>query len=473
MTHRGLTAYKVLLALLALLALAPTSLMAAAPTLPGAGFEVEGYQLQLRPDLSTTALSGVQRIRLRSTSDHLTQLTFSPNALQILSAELNGQPIAVTSTTDGITFALPSALAKGARASLAFKIVGVPAQGVVRAASGFYTSYFACDWMVCLQDSPGQKASFALDLFVPAGIDTLSIGAGLPQKVLPNGLVLHRWRATRPYSAYLFGFAVGTFSQQSSKTTAGTFVYLDGTGRGADLADAFQQTPSIAAFFAQAAGVSLPDGRYTQLLVPGQEAQEAATFSLIGVQALQDEQEDPASSWIIAHEMAHQWWGNLVTCASWQDFWLNEGITTFMVAAWKQHAFGEAAYQQELDEARRRLAIAREAGFDKPLAWSGEYPSLRMRRAVQYSKGALFMAHLRQTLGEQAFLGGHAPLHPQECGRDRRQSGSSESNGARQQARSFSTVRTVGVWRRSDQLTTASQNHQDHMLRSMAMRGTA
>lgn len=140
--------------------------------------------------------------------------------------------------------------------------------------------------------------------------------------------------------------------------------------------------------------------------MPGQEAQEAATFSLIGVQALQDEQEDPASSWIIAHEMAHQWWGNLVTCASWQDFWLNEGITTFMVAAWKQHAFGEAAYQQELDEARRRLAIAREAGFDKPLAWSGEYPSLRMRRAVQYSKGALFMAHLRQTLGEQAFWAG-------------------------------------------------------------------
>ncbi len=406
MTHRGLTGYKVLLTLLALLALAPSSLMAAAPTLPGAGFEVEGYQLQLRPDLTTTALSGVQRIRLRSTSDHLTQLTFSPNALQILSAELNGQPIAVTSTTEGITFTLPTALAKGARASLTFKIVGVPAQGVVRAASGFYTSYFACDWMVCLQDSPGQKASFALDLFVPAGIDTLSIGAGLPQKVLPNGLVLHRWRSTRPYSAYLFGFAVGTFLQQSSKTTAGTFVYLDGAGQGANLAAAFQQTPSIAAFFAQAAGVSLPDGRYTQLLVPGQEAQEAATFSLIGVQALQDEQEDPASSWIIAHEMAHQWWGNLVTCASWQDFWLNEGITTFMVAAWKQHAFGEAAYQQELDEARRRLAIARDAGFDKPLAWSGEYPSLRVRRAVQYSKGALFMAHLRQTLGEQAFWAG-------------------------------------------------------------------
>lgn len=393
-------------ALMTLLTLAPFSLMAAAPTLPGAGFEVERYHVQLRPDLATTALSGAQRITLRSTTDHLSQLTFSPNALQVTSAELDGRTITATNTTKGITFTLPTALAKGARASLTFKIAGVPAQGIVRAAGGFYTSYFACDWMVCLQDSPGDKATFSLDLFLPAGMDAVSIGKASPSQVLSNDLVLHRWRADRPYSPYLFGFAVGHFSQQISDTTTGTFVYLDGTGQGANLAAAFQQTPAIAEFFAHAAGISLPERRYTQLLVPEQEAQETATFSLIGAQALQDEQEAPASSWIIAHEMAHQWWGNLVTCASWQDFWLNEGITTFMVAAWKQHAFGDAAYQQELYEARRRFAIARDAGFDKPLAWSGDYPSLRLRRAVQYSKGALFVAQLRETLGEQTFWSG-------------------------------------------------------------------
>jgi aminopeptidase N len=56
--------------------------------------------------------------------------------------------------------------------------------------------------------------------------------------------------------------------------------------------------------------------------------------------------------------------------------------------------------------ARHRLDTARAQGFDKPLAWDGRYPTLGTRRAVQYSKGALFMAHLRATLGDAAFWSG-------------------------------------------------------------------
>jgi hypothetical protein len=59
-----------------------------------------------------------------------------------------------------------------------------------------------------------------------------------------------------------------------------------------------------------------------------------------------------------------------------------------------------------LEIARGRVARLRETGWDKPLAWDGAYPSLGARRAVQYSKGALFMDHLRRTLGEEAFWNG-------------------------------------------------------------------
>lgn len=90
--------------------------------------------------------------------------------------------------------------------------------------------------------------------------------------------------------------------------------------------------------------------------------------------------------------MAHQWWGKLVTCATWQDSWLNAGITPFMVAAWKEHDLGKACYRQELDAARRPSEQVREMGFDKPSGWGGQYPSLEARRAVRYSKGALFLA---------------------------------------------------------------------------------
>ncbi|MDQ2989732.1 MAG: M1 family peptidase, partial [Pseudomonadota bacterium] len=102
----------------------------------------------------------------------------------------------------------------------------------------------------------------------------------------------------------------------------------------------------------------------------------------------------------------HQWWGNLVTCASWRDFWLNEGMATFMTAAWKEHRFGRVAYNAELAVARQRVDAARAKGFDKPLTWDGDYPTLGTRRAIQYSKGALFLDQLRQAMGDAAFWTG-------------------------------------------------------------------
>lgn len=162
----------------------------------------------------------------------------------------------------------------------------------------------------------------------------------------------------------------------------------------------------MVAFFAEKAGTPLPDRRYIQLLVPGRDAQESASFSLIGKDELDHESDDQSAAWVIAHELAHQWWGNQVTSKTWQQFWLNEGFATFMVAAWKEHSIGKAAYEGELDVARRRVERVRQLGFDKPLTWKGSYPSLSARRAIQYSKGALFLDHLRTEVGDGAFWNG-------------------------------------------------------------------
>jgi aminopeptidase N len=387
------------------------------PIAPGHGFEVIRYALALRPDLATTAVSGTQTIELRATADRVSRLAFTPNALRISDATLGATPVPVSADKNAIVFTLPRALRRGDKATLRFRLGGQPTRGIVAVPGGIYTNYFACDWMVCLQDAPGDKADLDLDLFLPADMQSVGVGLAMRETALPDGLVLHRWRSTRPYSPYLYAFAAGPKATQSISTAQGDFVYLDVTGTDSAIAGLFAQTPAMAAFFAEKAGMPMPDHRYSQVLVPGREAQEAASFSLIGKAELERERDDPSSAWIIAHELAHQWWGNLVTCATWQDLWLNEGIATFMVAAWEEHSSGEAAYRQELGVARRRHEQAQAIGFDKPLTWSGEYPSLNTRRAIQYSKGALFMAHLRDELGDTVFWNGLRDFTQKHAGR--------------------------------------------------------
>jgi aminopeptidase N len=305
-----------------------------------------------------------------------------------------------------LTFDLSEALDRGRTVQLELSYHGRPARGFAGSATSLYTSYFACDWMVCLEDQTGDKALFSLDLRIPKGMQTLSVGRQLGRRPGPDGSEIVSWRTSRPYSAYLFGFAIGRYTRVEGHIGGSKLVYMSDIAEADELKRRFEETGAMVRFLSDKAGVPLPDAQYIQLLVSGDEAQEAATYSVIGDEALPKTAGDPAEDWVIVHELAHQWWGNLVTCATLQDFWLNEGITTFMTAAWKEHRYGRAAYDAELDIARGRLARARAKGFDKPLAWAGHYPSLGPRRDIQYGKGALFMDRLRTVVGDDAFWAG-------------------------------------------------------------------
>jgi len=390
----------------AALAFPPTVGLALAAPGSDDGFDVTSYRLALALNPDDMTVEGREVIKLRVTADGVRQLRFSGNALSIAGATVHGVAVGSSIQDGSLAFETPAPLARGQVVELTVSYQGRPTRGLARSANAIYTSYFACDWMVCRQDHFGDKAAFSIDLTVPAGTETLSVGRLTGKRRGRDGSVIHSWRATKAYSSYLYGFAFGRFERVSEKVGAARLTYLSDIASNAELKKRFAATRDIAGFFTEKAGVPLPVAEYSQLLVKEDEAQEAATYSVIGLKSLPTTADNAAEDWAIAHELSHQWWGNLVTCETLRDFWLNEGIATFMTAAWKERRYGRAAYEAELDVARARLERARAKGFDKPLAWEGKYPTLGTRRAVQYSKGALFMDHLRTMLGETVFWSG-------------------------------------------------------------------
>jgi aminopeptidase N len=142
---------------------------------PGVGFHVVRYDLDLNPNLQSKSLSGAEVIKFRSLTDGLRTMAFSGNSLTIDSVTMNGRPVHVSIAQHTISLELPEALKQGRSATLRIAYHGSPKRGVVFAQTSVYTSYSACDWMVCSEDAPGDKAAFALDLHVPAGMTSLAV----------------------------------------------------------------------------------------------------------------------------------------------------------------------------------------------------------------------------------------------------------------------------------------------------------
>jgi aminopeptidase N len=368
-------------------------------------YDVTRYDVTLKPDFASGSIEGTTRITVRGTGAGTDRFRFSDNGLSLEVAEVDGRPAAVTRNGTSMIVTPKRPLRPGKIAELRLRYRGAPKRGIVFGEGTAYSNYFTCDWMICDIDRPGDKATLRLDLILPAGKTSIASGVQAGKNVAGRGLERHRWIQDRPYSAYLFGFAVG-FDRRTATSHKGVELVAAGDLPPEDMAPRLADTERMLDYFREKAGLPFPHARYAQVVVPGGEAQEKSSFSLLGKSHLDARLQDPKEDWVIAHELVHQYWGNLVTCESWADFWLNEGIATFMVAAWKEHRWGRAAYDREMELSRARLARVRESGFDVPLTYGGDYPSLGARRAIAYSKGALFMDALRRELGEAAFWAG-------------------------------------------------------------------
>lgn len=115
---------------------------------------------------------------------------------------------------------------------------------------------------------------------------------------------------------------------------------------------------------------------------------------------------DASAVGLIAHELAHQWWGNMVTCHAWTEFWLNEGFATYMAAAYREHRFGRDTYLNDVASMKARYEQVRERGHDRALVFPAWDRPTTDDRTLVYQKGAYVLHQLRELLGDAAFWAG-------------------------------------------------------------------
>jgi aminopeptidase N len=268
-------------------------------------------------------------------------------------------------------------------------------------------------WFPC-HDSPHVKMTTAVVAHVPHGWYALSNGILVSSERAPDGDFTFAWRMEEPHSSYLVTLVAGEFAELSATVSvAGRDVpvtYLVPKGREADGWRTFGRTPDMIAHFGEVTGVPYPWNKYAQVVVADFifGGMENTTATTMYEHILLDERAaiDISSDDLVAHELAHQWFGNYVTCRAWYEGWLNEGFATFFEHVWREKFLGRDEYdfgvKADLDA---YLAEAR-GRYRRPIVCQDYDAPLDLFDRHLYEKGGLVLHALRVEIGDSLFWRG-------------------------------------------------------------------
>jgi len=242
---------------------------------------------------------------------------------------------------------------------------------------------------------------------VPEGQTVLSNGrlASVTHHVQSRS-VTYDWVESVAHSTYLISIVAGTFAQWTDHLGSLPVTYYAPPADRQTVAYDFRATPKMIDFFSKFNGVPYPYEKYAQSAVVnftygGMENMSATTQTSRTLHDRRTELDDDSEG-LVAHELAHQWWGDLETMQDWGQVWLNEGYATYYEALYREHAHGEDAFDMD------RLGMMQDV-FDqdqeyrRPIVTETYYQPIEMFDANGYSKAGLVLHMARYVLGDDLY----------------------------------------------------------------------
>jgi aminopeptidase N len=259
-------------------------------------------------------------------------------------------------------------------------------------------------WIPCL-DQPNQRQSTELVVTVGDGFEVLSNGRLVERRVNPaDQTVTFHWRQDKPHPAYLITLVVGQFDIVREEWEKMPVLYYVPRGQKDKVPYTFGHTRAMLTYFSQRFGIRYPWEKYAQVVVEQftEGGMENTSATTLADHALTDAcgLVDGSPDGLIAHELAHQWWGDMVTCSDWAHVWLNEGFASYAEALWEEHSKGPDDYAYDLF---RKAHGAISGGKTRPVVDHHYATPDSMFDDRVYPKGAWLLHMLRKRLGDDTF----------------------------------------------------------------------
>ena len=379
--------------------------------LGNAGYDVSHYTIALSIDPITNAISGTTTVEAKATQP-LNSLNLDFQGLTIDTLQVNAAPATFSVQDHELTFVPPQALANGHAFSIRVTYHGHP-QPVKNVASILFSpkGWFhsekgainvmnepngAASWFP-VNDHPRDKATYRFEISVPKPWVVAASGT-LRETIDAGSQTRYIWEMDKPMASYLASINVGQYVVETSQGPGGIAIrnYLppDFPDRSKKSVDAI---PDMIEYFSELFG-PYPFDEYG-VVIAGSEiahcrrffgaALEAQTLSVHCVYPFMLDES------VVAHELAHQWFGNAVSLENWQDIWLKEGMATY--AAW--------LWQTREQDVNTLTALANEQrntyDHDSKI---GQPPATEIYDWESYIGGAQVFHALRLHVGDEAFF---------------------------------------------------------------------
>ncbi len=377
-------------------------------------FEILHMWLDVEIDLERRAVEGVVKFRIKP-KNKSAKVELDAVEMEILEVSHNYY-------YDGFKIEIPQWSGEG---ELLVKYRARPRVGMYFVKSGGMYVWTQGEteynrYWVPLPDFPNIKFPWTVAVKVPKPYVAGSNGV-LTEVRDVGDKQIYVWEMRHPMSPYLLAIAVGDFRVVSEKCGDVTLEYYIPSYITDEWRYSFHNTCSIMKFFSEYLNVPYPYERYAQVVVPEfiYGGMENTTFTILTDWTIHDkhahcpysdfpcpEAEDFSSDPLVAHEMAHMWFGDLVTAKDWGHIAINESFATFVEALWTEKHYGREAYLYEIYNNFKIYLGEYSRRYSRPIVTNlYKIPDEVFDRHA-YEKGSVVLHTLRNLLGEDAFRRG-------------------------------------------------------------------